>query len=65
MSSVMKTLVSATVWILFVFGFAALVAGFGRVFAHVELAMVSAYFGYGILSLFLSAVTVKLRSTLG
>lgn len=65
MSSIMKTLVTATVWILFLFGSAALAAGFARAFAHAELAMVSAYFGYGILSLFLSAVAVKIRSTLG
>lgn len=65
MSPIMKKLVSAVVWILFVFGFAALVSGFGRAFAHAGLAMVSSYFGYGILSLFLSAVAVKIRSTLG
>ena len=64
MSLVMKALVSATVWILFVFDFASLASGSTRAFAHAELAMVSAYFGYGILSLFLSSVSVKIRSTL-
>lgn len=64
MPSIFKSLVSATVWILFVYGFAALVAGFVRAFAHAELAMVSAYFGYGIISLFLSAVAAKIRKML-
>jgi hypothetical protein len=64
MPSVFKYLVSVTVWVLFFFGLAALVAGFARAFSHANLAMVSAYFGYGIVAMFLSAVTARIRKTL-
>jgi hypothetical protein len=43
---------------------AALVAGFARVFSHASLPMVSAYFGYGIVAMFLSAVTARIRKML-
>jgi hypothetical protein len=64
MPSIFKYLVSVAVWVLFLYGLAAIVAGFVRAFGHNELAIVSAYFGYGIISLFLSVVAVKIRSTL-
>ena len=62
--SVYKALVTVTAWVLFGFGLAALCAGFGRAYSQASLAMVSSYFGFGILSLFFSAVVVKIRSTL-
>jgi len=65
MPSIFKYLVSVATWVLFLYGLAAIVAGFARAFGHSDLAMVSAYFGYGIVSLFLSVVAVKIRSTLG
>jgi hypothetical protein len=64
MPSVFKTLASATVWILFIYGLAALVYGFVRAFSHASLSMVAFYFGYGILSLFLSVVCAKIRKML-
>lgn len=66
MSSVFKTLASITVWILFVFGCLSLVVGFVRIFTGSDptLPLISAYFGYGIVSLTLSVVTAKLRQTM-
>ena len=64
MPPVFKSLVSIAVWILFIFGFLALVGGFVRALRGSELRLVFSYFGFGILSLFLSVVAVKLRSTL-
>ena len=64
MPSVFKTLASATVWILFVYGLAAVIYGFIRAFSHSTLQMVTAYFGFGILALFLSVVCARLRKTL-
>jgi Na+-driven multidrug efflux pump len=65
MASMFKYLVSVAVWVLFLYGLAASVAGFARAFGHDQLPMVAAYFGYGIVSLFLSVLAVKIRSTLG
>jgi hypothetical protein len=64
MPSIFKYFVSVSIWVLFFFGLAAIVAGFARAFGHSELRMVSAYFGFGILSMFLSIVSVKIRQTL-
>ncbi len=64
MSSKFAALMSIAVWILFVFGCLGLLGGFVRAFARSELRLVSAYFGFGILSLFLSVVAAKLRVTL-
>ncbi len=70
MPPIFKALASITVWILFIFGCLSLLGGFGRTFGasvgmeSPELSLVSAYFGYGILSLVLSVVTMKLRQML-
>jgi hypothetical protein len=64
MPAIFKYMASVTVWVLFVFGLAALVAGFARAFGGSSLPMVSAYFGYGIISLFLSVVCARLRKML-
>lgn len=64
MPSKFKALASITVWILLVFGCLALVGGFVRAFTGSEIRLVSAYFGYGILSLTLSVVCAKLRKML-
>lgn len=71
MPSVFKALASITVWVLFVFGLLALVAGFGRIIAagagaaSPAVDLMSAYFGFGVASLFLSVVAMKLRQMLG
>ncbi len=68
MPSIFKAFASITVWVLFIFGCLALIGGFVRIFATRvpgELALVSAYFGYGILSLISSVVAAKLRQTMG
>ena len=64
MPSIFKSLASLTVWVLFVFGLAALVYGFVRAFSGSSLQMVSAYFGYGVASMFLSVVCARLRKML-
>lgn len=64
MPSIFKYMASVTVWVLFFFGLAAIVGGFARAFNHDTLPFVSAYFGYGIASLFLSVVCAKLRKML-
>ena len=64
MPTIFKYMASVTVWVLFLFGLAALVAGFARAFGGSSLPLVSAYFGYGIISLFLSVVCARLRKTL-
>ena len=64
MPSKFKALASITVWILFIFGCLTLLGGFVRAFMRSELALVSSYFGYGIISLILSVVAAKLRKTL-
>jgi hypothetical protein len=62
MPSIFKALTSITVWVLFVFGFVSLLGGFGRIIGgSPELLLTSAYFGFGVGSLFLSIVTMKLR----
>ena len=65
MSSIFKALASITVWVLFIFGALALLGGFVRVIVgSPELDMMTAYFGFGVGSLFLSVVTMKLRQML-
>jgi hypothetical protein len=64
MPAAFKTLTSIVVWILFTYGLAAIIYGFVRAFSHASLAMVSAYFGYGLISLFLSVVSAKIRKSL-
>ena len=64
MPSKFKALASITVWILFIFGCLALLGGFVRAFMSSEIRLVSAYFGYGVLSLTLSVVCAKLRKML-
>jgi high-affinity nickel permease len=67
MPQIFKALTSITVWILFIFGCLSLLGGFARAFGasvgmdSPELSLVSAYFGYGIVSLFLSVIAVKIR----
>ena len=71
MPSIFKALASITVWVLFIFGFLALLAAFIRIIGvstgvsePPELGLMTAYFGYGVSSLFLSVVTMKLRKML-
>jgi hypothetical protein len=64
MPATFKTFASITVWVLFFFGLAALIYGFVRAFSHASLSMVSAYFGYGIISMFLSVVCARIRKML-
>ena len=61
MPSIFKTFASITVWILFIFGCLSLLGGFVRVISGAALPLVSAYFGYAVLSLTLSVVVAKLR----
>ncbi len=65
MPKIFKALATITAWILFVFGLLSLVSGFGRIIGgSPELELMSAYFGYGVGSLFLSVVVMKLRQML-
>ena len=62
MPSIFKVLASITAWVLFIFGSLALLGGFGRIIGgSPELDLVTAYFGFGVGSLFLSVATMKLR----
>ncbi|MFC1912939.1 hypothetical protein ACFLX7_01945 [Chloroflexota bacterium] len=65
MPSIFKALASINAWVLFVFGCLSLLGGFGRIIGGVtELPLISAYFGFGVGSLFLSVVVMKLRKML-
>jgi hypothetical protein len=65
MPSIFKALASLTAWIVFIFGLLALVGGFVRVFGgSPELDLMTAYFGFGVGSLVLSVVVMKLRHML-
>ena len=69
MPSIFKALASISAWTLFVFGCLSLLGGFGRIIGGVtggvtELPLISAYFGFGVGSLFLSVVVMKLRKML-
>ena len=62
MSSIFKALASITAWVLFIFGALALLGGFVRIIGgQPEIDLMTAYFGFGVGSLFLSVVTMKLR----
>lgn len=67
MPAVFKALASTTVWILFIFGCLSLLGGFFRIVGGMDrtLPLISAYFGYGIVSLALSVVCAKLRQMMG
>lgn len=69
MPQIFKALASITAWVLFVFGLLALLTAFVRIFragtgTSPSVALMWAYFGSAIASLFLSVVTMKLRKTL-
>ena len=62
MSSIFKALASITVWVLFIFGALALLGGFVRIIGgQPEIDLMTAYFGFGVGSLFLSVAAMKLR----
>ncbi|MFC1942119.1 hypothetical protein ACFLWU_02760 [Chloroflexota bacterium] len=62
MPRIFKGLATITAWVLFVFGLLSLVGGFGRIIGgSPEMDLMSAYFGFGAGSLFLSVVTMRLR----
>lgn len=70
MPSIFKALASIVAWVLFVFGLLSLLIGFVRVFGAIpktatapSLPLITAYFGFGIISLTLSVVVMKLRQT--
>ncbi len=64
MPNIFKALASISTWILFVFGCLSLLAGFGRLTMRPTVELISAYFGFGILALFLGVVTAKIRKNL-
>ena len=65
MPPIFKALASITTWVLFVFGSMSLLGGFGRIVGgSPALDLMTAYFGFGVGSLFLSVVTMKLRKNL-
>ena len=60
-----KVLASITAWVMFIFGILALLYGFIRIVGGTaELETMTAYFGFGVGSLFLSVVTMRLRQKL-
>ncbi|MBI2831980.1 MAG: hypothetical protein HYX79_06965 [Chloroflexi bacterium] len=69
MPSVFKALATIVAWVLFVFGLLALLVGLIRVLSAIPataapgVVLMSAYFGFGIISLTLSVVVMKLRQT--
>ncbi len=56
-----KKLATITVYVLFVFGSLSLLGGFFRIFGGAELDLIRNYFGFGVVSLFLSVATMRLR----
>ncbi|MFC2066141.1 hypothetical protein ACFLUO_03635 [Chloroflexota bacterium] len=65
MPRIFKTLTSIIAWILLVFGTLSLLGGFGRIMGgSPATGIMTAYFGFGVGSLFLSVVTMKLRQTM-
>ncbi len=57
-----KGLTAIAAWVLFLFGLSALLVGLIRVvFTSPPIALAGAYFGLGILSLFLSVVVIRMR----
>ena len=70
MPSIFKALATVAAWVLFVFGLLSLLIGFVRVFSAIPetstapaLPLITAYFGFGIISLTFSVVVMKLRQT--
>ena len=61
MPQIFKFLATLTAWVLFVFGSLSLLGGFGRILGGAPLDLMTAYFGFGVGSLFLSAVTMIIR----
>ena len=62
---IFKALSTITAWVLFVFGSVSLLGGFGWIIAGSPgLELISAYFGFGVGSLVLSVVVMKLRQML-
>ncbi len=65
MPPIFKALATITAWVLFSFGVLSLVGGFGRIVGgSPDVDMMTAYFGFGVGSLFLSVVTMKIRGKL-
>ncbi len=64
MPNIFKALASISTWILFVFGCLSLLTGFGRLMMRPTIELISAYFGFGILALFLCVVAAKIRKSL-
>jgi len=59
---IFKALASIVAWALFIFGSLSLLAGFGRIIVgSPELDLLSNYFGFGVGSLVLSVVVMRLR----
>lgn len=70
MPSIFKALSTIVAWVLFVFGLLSMFVAFVRVFGAIsesgstpELSLITAYFGFGIASLTLSVVVMKLRQS--
>ena len=62
MPSIFKALASLAAWVLFIFGSVSLLGGFGHIFmGSPEVDLMTAYFGLGVGSLFLSVASMKLR----
>ena len=65
MTRIFGTLTSIIAWVLLVFGTLSLLGGFGRIIGgSPAIDIITAYFGFGVGSLFLSVVTMKLRQTM-
>jgi hypothetical protein len=71
MPQIFKALASIAVWVILIFGLFTLLSAFIRIVGASagiseppELATMTVYFGYGVGSLFLSVVTMKLRKML-
>lgn len=65
MPNIFKALATLTAWVLLIFGGVSLIGGFGRIFGGAPLDLMTAYFGFGVGSLFLSVVTMILRQKMG
>ena len=62
MPSIFKALSSITVWVLFIFGSVSMLGGFYHIFlGNPTVDLITAYFGLGVGSLFLSVASMKLR----
>ena len=62
MANIYKLMVSVVIWILFVLGAGSIIGGFGRIISDdATTELMAAYFGLGILSLFLTVVTIKIK----